>query len=78
MQAPGGGGVELFSVGVFKEHVSVQWRLGPGAGAPRVKSLRTRSHLHWTTLRFSLAPSRERITGTVQLVVVELSRVSRL
>lgn len=44
-----------FTVGVFKEQVSVQWRLGP-APVPSLRRLRAaRSLLRWTTLRFSFA-----------------------
>ncbi|CAB3258977.1 unnamed protein product [Arctia plantaginis] len=48
-------GGSWFTVGVFKEQVSVQWRLGP-APVPSLRRLRaSHSLLHWTTLRFSLA-----------------------
>lgn len=50
-----------FTVGVYKEQVSVQWRVG-AAPLPTVRRLRAaHSHLHWTTLRFSF--SRDTLRG---------------
>lgn len=44
-----------FTVGVYKEQVAVQWRLGTAA-VPALRRLRaSHSHLHWTTLRLNLA-----------------------
>lgn len=62
----GGGGEELegswFSVGVFKELVSVQWRLG--ARLPRALRMRAHhSHLRWTSVRFTFR--RDQIIGNI-------------
>ncbi|XP_037300674.1 protein crumbs isoform X2 [Manduca sexta] len=49
-----------FSVGVFKELVSVQWRLG--GRLPRALRMHAHhSHLQWTTVRFTF--HRDQITG---------------
>ncbi|XP_053602020.1 protein crumbs [Plodia interpunctella] len=52
-RAQSGAGAELlwFTVGVFKEQVTVEWRLA-AAALPAVRRMRARDHLHWSTLRF--------------------------
>ncbi|KAM3956609.1 LOW QUALITY PROTEIN: cell polarity complex component crumbs [Aphomia sociella] len=55
----GGADASVFSVGAYKEQVSVEWRLA--GSAPALQRLRARDHLHWTTLRFQLR--QDQITG---------------
>lgn len=54
-----GAAASWFTVGVFKEQVTVEWRLAPAG--PALRRMRARDHLQWTTLRFRLAG--DQITG---------------
>ncbi|KAJ8734440.1 hypothetical protein PYW08_013690 [Mythimna loreyi] len=54
-----GAGGAWFTVGVFKEQVAVQWRLGTAA-LPALRRMRAHSHLHWTTLRFTFSNNQLR------------------
>lgn len=51
-------------MGVFKEQVAVQWRLG-AAALPALRRMRGHSHLHWTTLRFTFTNNQLRGQCTV-------------
>ncbi|XP_049888024.1 protein crumbs [Pectinophora gossypiella] len=60
-----GGRSSWFSVGLYREQVAVQWRVG-GAALPALRRLRPRKdHTHWTTLRLALA------RGSIRGVFVE-------
>lgn len=56
-----GASAAWFTVGVFREQVAVQWRLG-GAPLPALRRMRAQQPRHWTTLRFSLAAGQLRGT----------------
>lgn len=47
-------GEAWFSVGLFKEQVTVQWRVAPSALPELHRCTARRAHTHWTTFRLAV------------------------
>ncbi|XP_060810667.1 protein crumbs [Amyelois transitella] len=68
-QSGSGASMVWFTVGVFKEQVTVEWRLS-ASSLPQLRRMRSRDHLLWSTLRFQLQGELVSVLSR-QLVTVE-------